>query len=65
MASWRSLDVLRTDGAEIWKDGSRARTAIQREGNRPVLALDGVRGKDHLPNFLVIVVAGSDPTTTV
>ena len=49
------LDVLRADGAEIQIDGSRARTAIQREGDRPVLALHGVRGKDHLADLLAVV----------
>ena len=50
------LEVLGADGAEIQKDGGRARTAIQRERDRPVLALHGVRGQDHLRNLLAVVV---------
>ena len=50
------LEVLGADGAEIQIDGSRARTAIQREGDGPILAFHGVRGKDHLANLLVVIV---------
>jgi hypothetical protein len=50
------LDALRADGAQIQKDGGRARTAVQREGDRPVLTLHGVRGEDHLARLLAAFI---------
>ena len=40
---------------KIQIDGSRTRAAVQREGDRPVLALHGVRGADHFARLLAAV----------
>ena len=50
------LEVLRADGAEVQIHRGGTWTAIQREGDRPFLAVDDIRGEDDLSDLFVLVI---------